>query len=159
VDRAGAVEVVGIRVVVEHRKAPAVVAHVIDASEESGPIEVAARRGIEKILPLVPQELRVPVHAAARQASGEVEPEDRLVRVSRPARGAGGARGAALLADEGEYAEVERSGRNAHAAEKALAIVVVEHRVRTAEARAVDVEVVGDAVSVHRADGEVEVAD
>src|SRR5690606_26316837 len=105
VDGASVFEVVRFRVVVQQRKAPAVVAHIIDAAEAPKPLEVPRGRRIEETFPLVPQCLRVPVHSAVREPARDVEAEDTLVAIAGAARLAGDAGRGALLAGQRKKAE------------------------------------------------------
>src|SRR5690606_22146544 len=55
--RAGILEVIRLGIVVQRGESPAVTMNIIDATEGAEPVEVPPGRGIEKIVPLIPQRL------------------------------------------------------------------------------------------------------
>src|SRR5690606_1228891 len=113
---------------------------IVDAAEASKPLEVPRGRRLEETLPLVPQCLREPVHLAVREGACGVEAEDLLVAASAAAGFARCSCRGALLAGQRENAERGPADGNAHSSKHVLAAVVVEHRVGSSVAGAVDLE-------------------
>ncbi len=94
----------------------------------------------------------------AAGVAGKIEAHRPLVRVSIANLKAGRTARAALPAGHAEHAGGDRPDIGAHMAEHRLGPIVVEHLVGTSKARAVDVQVVGDAVAVDESDGKTDPA-
>src|SRR5690606_1462143 len=119
-DRAGIIEVAGVRVVVKQRERPALVVDVVHTGKAAEPFVVLAGRCVEEVVPSIPERLRIPVHLCA-DASGEIEADDSLIRVASTGRLTGFTGRAALLACEPEHADAHGSDVETDAAEDRFA--------------------------------------
>src|SRR5574337_519829 len=145
-------------VVVQRRVGPAVVRNPVDPGEPAVPSIVARGIDVQKPVPAIPQILGVPVRIAADVAGG-IEADDALVGIALALVHARRSGGSALLAGGAEQSHPDRSDVHANMGKDGLGAVVVEHPVGAGIARAVELEVVLDAVAVRNAEIDAEGSD